>query len=66
MNQSHITPVLQVVISKESLTLTISNGCVSMGSMGSVETIECRRRVPEPMDFEHIVKQMQGNKMFEV
>ena len=37
-----------------------------MVSMGSVEPMEFRRRVPESMDFEQIVKQMQENKMFEV
>ena len=42
------------------------SGWVSMGSMGSVEPTELQRRVPEPMDFEQIVKQMQENKMFEL
>ena len=37
-----------------------------MGSVGSLEPMEFQRRVPEPMDFEQIVKQMQENKMFEV
>ena len=35
------------------------SGCVSMGSMGSAEPMEFWRRVPEPMDFEQIVRQMQ-------
>ena len=42
------------------------SGCVSMGSMGSAEPMEFWRRVPEPMDFEQIVKQMQENIMFEL
>ena len=35
------------------------SGCASMGSMGSSEPLEFYRRVPEPMDFEELVKQMQ-------
>ena len=39
-------------------TSTPSNsGCVSKASMGSTEPMEFWRRVPEPMDFEKIVKQ---------
>ena len=34
--------------------------------MGSVEPMEFWRRDLEPMDFEQIIKQMQGNMMFEV
>ena len=37
-----------------------------MGYMGSVEPMEFQRRIPEPMNFEQIVKQMQENKMFEL
>ena len=37
-----------------------------MVSMGSVEPMEFRRRVPESMDFEQIVKQMPENKMLEI
>ena len=33
-----------------------NSGCVSMGSMGSVEPMEFWRWVPEPMDFEQIDK----------
>ena len=44
----------------------MSSGCVGMGSMGSVEPLELWRKVPEPMNFEQIVNQMQENEMFEV
>ena len=37
-----------------------------MGSMGSAELMEFLSKVPEPMDFEEIVKQIKLNKMFEV
>ena len=50
----------------EKCVTRIYSGCVSMGSMGSVEPIEFRRWVPEPMDLEKIVKQIQDNKMFEL
>ena len=33
-----------------------------MGSMGSVEPMEFQKGVPEPMDFEQIVKQMKWKK----
>jgi len=32
------------------------SSCVGMGSMGSAESMEFQRRVPEPMDFEQIVR----------
>ena len=33
--------------------------------MGSAEPMEFLSEVPEPMDFEQIVKQMQQNQTFE-
>ena len=39
-----------------------TRGCVSMGS---AEPMEFLSEVPEPMDFEQIVKQMQQNQTFE-
>ena len=55
------------VTSKTSSILTLQySGYVNMGSIGSVEPMEFRRRVQESIDFEQIVKQMQENKMFEL
>ena len=35
------------------------SGCVSMGSMGSTETMDFQKRVPEAMDFGKIYMQFQ-------
>ena len=44
----------------------MGSGTHLQNSRGSVEPIEFRRWVPEPMDLEKIVKQIQDNKMFEL
>ena len=51
---------------RKSIVMQCISGCVSVGSMGSVEPMEFPRRFREPMDFEQILKQMQENMMFEV
>ena len=48
-----------------ALTIYVS-GCVSMGYMGSAEPIEFRRRVPERLNLDQIVEQIQLNKTFKV
>ena len=48
---------------KYNFTSISDSACVSMGYMGSVEPMELRRRVLEPMDLEQIVMQMQENIM---
>ena len=37
-----------------SIWTSYPSGCISMGSIGSVEPMDFQKKVPEPMDFEKI------------